>query len=476
MTPLFKKFLGINWILMLTMAGLLTFGVYAIYNATYFRDDSAFNLHLKWKDQLTWVGLGLPFLFGAALIDYKWVRWACWPMYLAGIGGLVYLHLFGQEVKGNKAWVYIGGLSVQPSQFAIMAGIIMLAVVFGELPRMWPVFRRPWLRIVLAGLLAGIPAGMVIKEDLGSGLVWGPVFLSMMLVGSIPFRYLITLVLGALCVIPLVYFFVLKDYQQARINTTWYLLTGQTEKVDTRGDGWVPNFVQIAVASAGFEGKGPLSEKVPDRRSIHHMFFPETEAHSDFIFGVISEEFGFRGSVLLLTSIALLLLQGVFIAFYARDQVGRLIVVGVVAMFFAHTFQNAGMNLSMLPVIGLPMPFISYGGTFMIVTLFLMGMMQSVWVHRGRTRGRCRGSRRLSGLTLAVVRLGFAAFLMDARIDGCHARGAELGTSFGSGPGQCAGRAFAGCGRHAGFRTENPAGFAVRPGAAGSWQSDLARP
>lgn len=380
MTPLFRKFIGINWILMLTMAGLLAFGVFSIYNASYFREASDYAL--KWKQQLTWISIGVPFLFGACLIDYKWVRWACWPMYLAGIGGLVYLHFKGIEINGNKNWVIIAGQSVQPSQFAIMSGILMLAVVFGDLPRVWSAFRRPWLRILVGGLLAGVPAAMVIKEDLGSGLVWGPVFLAMMLVGSIPFRYLITLLLGALCVIPLVYFFVLKDYQQARIDTTWYLLTNQSEKVDTRGHGWVPNFVQTAVASAGFEGKGPLSEKVPEHRTIHRMFFPEAEAFSDYIFGVICEEFGFRGAVLLLTGIALLLIQGVFMAFYSRDQLGRLLIVGVVTMFFAHTFQNAGMNLCMLPVIGLPMPFISYGGTFMIVTLFLMGMVQSVWVHR----------------------------------------------------------------------------------------------
>jgi len=382
MTPLFKKFLGINWILMLTLAGLLSFGIYSIYNASYFRVDSPMNLDTKWKDQINWIGLGVPFLFGAALLDYKWLRWACVPIYLTGIAGLVYLELFGVEVKGNKAWVEIAGQRMQPSQFDIMAGIVMLAVIFGELPRIWGVFRRPWLRIIVGGIAAGIPACMVIKEDFGSGLVWGPVFIAMLLVGSIPFRYIITLVLSVLCVVPIMYFFVLKPYQQARIYTTWYLLTNQMEKVDMRGDGWVPNYVQTAVASAGFEGKGPLSAKVSDQRTIHRMFFPEGEAHSDFIFGVICEEFGFRGAVLVLSAIALLLLQGVFVAFCARDQVGRLLVVGVVAMFFAHTFQNAGMNLCMLPVIGLPMPFISYGGTFMIVTLFLMGMMQSVWVHR----------------------------------------------------------------------------------------------
>ncbi|HCN30331.1 MAG TPA: rod shape-determining protein RodA [Verrucomicrobiales bacterium] len=385
MTPLFRKFIGINWILFLIMGGLLAFGVYAIFTATHFReDDDGLGLALKWRDQLRWIGLGAPIFFAAALMDYKWLRWACLPIYLAGIGGLVYLDMYGVEVKGNKAWVYIGGMSVQPSQFAILGGIIMLAVVFGELPRIWPVFRRPWLRILLAAVVAGIPGAMVIKEDFGSGLVWGPVFLSMMLVGSIPFRYLITLVLGALCVTPLVYFFVLKDYQQARIDTTWHMLTNQMEKVNVRGDGWVPNFVQIAVASAGFEGKRAARQVLGEDavRTVHTSFFPKTEAHSDFLFGVISEEFGFRGSVLLLTSMALLLVWCVFMAFYSRDQMGRLLIVGVVAMFFAHTFQNAGMCVNLVPVIGLPMPFISYGGTFMIVTLFLMGMVQSVWVHR----------------------------------------------------------------------------------------------
>ena len=379
MTPLFKKFLGINWVLMLTMAALIAFGVYAIYNASGFRETA--NLGLKWREQMTYALIGLPFLFIPALIDYKWVRWACWPIYLIGIAGLIYTMKFGVEIQGNRSWIIIFGRSVQPSQFAIMGGILTLAVVFGELPRMVPAFRRPWLRIFVAAIIGGIPAALIIKEDLGSGLVWGPLFLAMMLVGSIPFRYMITMLLSVLCVVPVVYFFALSGNQQARIDTTWYMLTNQMEKVDTRGAGWVPNYVQIAVASAGFEGKGPESSKVPDQRSIHRMFFPD-ESINDFIFGVIAEEFGFRGSVLLLTGIALLLFQGVFVSFYARDQLGRLIVVGVVAMWFAHTFQNAGMNLGMLPVIGLPMPFISAGGTFLIVCMFLMGMVNSVWVHR----------------------------------------------------------------------------------------------
>ncbi len=379
MTPLFKKFLGMNWLMVLNIVALVVFGVYAIYNASAHKEELEFAN--KWSDQVRWALIGMPFFFAASLIDYKWIRWACLPMYLAGIGGLVAVMIWGVEINGNKAWIRVAGQMVQPSQFAIMSGILILAIIFGELPRLLPVFRRPWLRIMMAGMIAGVPALMVIKEDLGSGLVWGPVFLSMMLIGSIPFRYLITLLLCVVSVVPLVYVFVLKPYQQTRINSTWYMMTNQMDKVNLQDEGWVAKHLQIAVSTGGIEGKGPLSMKVPDQASIHRTFFPH-ESINDFIFGVIGEEFGFRGCLVTLGLMLLLLLQGVFVAFCARDQLGRLIVVGVVAMFFVHTFQNAGMNLVMLPVIGLPMPFVSYGGTFVVVTLFLMGMVQSVWVHR----------------------------------------------------------------------------------------------
>ncbi len=379
MTPLFKKFLGLNWSLFLNMAALIVFGVYSIYNASAYKEGPA--LSLKWRDHIIFAIAGLPLFFGAALIDYKWVRWACVPAYLIGIGGLVAVELIGIEKGGNKAWLDIGGQSVQPSQFAITAGVLILAVILGDLPRFLPVFRHHFLRVLAAVIVAGIPAAMVAKEDLGSGLVWGPVFLGLMLAGSVPFRYLIVLVLGVLCVVPLVYFFGLKDYQKLRIDTPLYMNTGRTHMVDMQKEGWVPRHLELAIGSAGLEGKGPLSVKVPDGRSVHRSFFPN-ESINDFIFAVIAEEFGFRGALFMLALMLLLLLLSLFVAYNARDQLGRLIAVGVVAIFFAHTFQNAGMNMNILPVIGLPIPFISYGGTFLLVSMFLMGMVQSVWIHR----------------------------------------------------------------------------------------------
>jgi rod shape determining protein RodA len=115
---------------------------------------------------------------------------------------------------------------------------------------------------------------------------------------------------------------------------------------------------------------------------VHRTFYSETESINDFIYSVIVEEFGFRGGLMQIVGTAFLLLQCIFVAFYARDNLGRLVVVGVTGMMFAHAMQNMGMNVLMMPITGLPLPFISYGGTFLVVCMFLMGLAQSVWVHR----------------------------------------------------------------------------------------------
>jgi rod shape determining protein RodA len=379
MTPLFRKFLGINWVLFLNMMLLLAWGIYAIYNASSFREGAA--LSSKWRDQVVWSGLGLVVYFAAALVDYKWMRWGAPFMYLLGIAGLIAAMFLAVETKGSKSIIHLGALNFQPSQFAIAATIVSLGVVLGDLHRVLPIFRHHWVRLGVSGILAVVPMAMVLKEpDLGSAMVYGPVVVAMLLVGSIPFRYLITLFLCVMCVLPLAYFFGLKSYQKKRVEVFMDML--MNKKVDTLGDAYMANHIQIAVGSAGFEGKGPLSIKVPEQRSVHRTFFSETESINDFIYSVIVEEFGFRGGLMQIVGTAFLLLQCIFVAFYARDNLGRLVVVGVTGMMFAHAMQNMGMNVLMMPITGLPLPFISYGGTFLVVCMFLMGLVQSVWVHR----------------------------------------------------------------------------------------------
>ncbi len=380
MTPLFRKFLGMNWLLLVNMLGLLIWGIYAIYNASAFRIDEPF-LAGRWRAQAEWSGIGMVVFLVAALIDYKWVRWGAWLIWVIGMIGLVAVSYYGVLLNGDRSRFVFGSIQVQPSQIAIVGTILVLAVVLGDLHRIIPAFRHHWLRLLVSGLLAVVPMAMVLKQpDLGSAAVYGPVVVCMLLVASIPFRYLISLTLIVASVVPLVYFFGLKPYQKARVEVFYKILTNQ--KVNLQNEAWMANNIQLAVGSAGFDGKGPMSEKVPERRSVHRTVFSKTESINDFIFAVIIEEFGFQGAVLQIAATALLLLQCIFVAFYARDHVGRLIAIGVVAMLAAHSLQNMGMILGVMPITGIPLPFVSYGGTFLVVCFFQMGMIQSIWIHR----------------------------------------------------------------------------------------------
>jgi rod shape determining protein RodA len=137
----------------------------------------------------------------------------------------------------------------------------------------------------------------------------------------------------------------------------------------------------MAVGKAGWKGVGWKASA--EQGSLHaKAFIPKDTAHNDYIFAVIAEEFGFRGSLLLLTAFALLLIQGLFIAFYSRDVCGRLLACLVVALFFAHVFESIGMCVLLMPITGIPLPLVSYSGTFVVICMLLLGLVQSVWVHR----------------------------------------------------------------------------------------------
>lgn len=380
MTPLFRKFLGMNWLLLVTILGLLIFGIFAVYSASYFREGEV--LSNKWREQIVWICLGLVVLVSVALFDYRWIRWACPVFYVGSIGVLIYTEFFGVELSGGKQWISVAGKSVQPSQLAISSGILTSAVVLAELQKIWAVFRNGFLRLAVSAVIVAVPMVLVLKQgDFGSAMVWAPVAASMWIVAGIPFRYLITITLIVLTLLPLAYFFGFKDHQQKRITTYLDVLKGK--KVDTRGDAYAIHHVTMAIGSAGWEGKGFKASKVPGRRSINHLgFIAQTVAINDYIFAVVAEEQGFRGSLILISALHFLLFQLLFVAYYSRDQLGRLLVVGVFAMLATHIFQNIGMCLGLVPITGLPLPLISYGGTFMLSVLFLLGMAQSVWIHR----------------------------------------------------------------------------------------------
>ena len=375
MTPLFRKFLGLNWMLFANVMALLLFGVFAVYSAGWMREDS--DLASKWRDQVYWILLGLIFFFIAALIDYKWIKYLGIPVYLIATGLLIYTTFYGTEINGTRAWLDLGPILLQPSQLAIGAGIIALALILCSMHKIHPVLRNPFVRLAVTGIVAAIPFLFVLYQgDFGSAIVWVPVYGAMILIGNVPFRYLIVIILTVTMFLPFAFFFGLKDYQKKRITVQIDMLQGK--KVDVLNEAYSAYNNLLAIGSGGWSGKG---FKNPDTINNKGFISPDT-AINDFIFAVLAEEHGFRGSLLMLGGFMLLLLQCIYVAFYSRDMMGRLVVVGVVGLIFAHVYQNVGMNLLIMPITGIPLPFISYGGTFMVVTLFLMGLVQSVWVHR----------------------------------------------------------------------------------------------
>jgi rod shape determining protein RodA len=368
MTPLLRKLLGLNWLLLLTMLALAIFGVVAIYSATYMREESVASEF--WRKQANWVAVGFLAFIVTSLIDYRWVRWGALPMYLAGIVFLVLTKFIGTKVYGSRSWLHIGPVNFQPAQVAVVAGIMVLALFLSHNQ-----FRdmHPMLKLLLCGVIVGAPCLLImLQPDLGETIIWGPVLLALLFVGGIPLRYLICIVLIVAAMIPIAINLGLKPYQQERI--TAFI----NPEIDKQGSAWAINQSLIAIGSGGWSGKG---FKAPNTQ-IEMGFLPATAVHNDYIFSAIGEQWGFVGGMFLVGAFALLLLTCLFVAFFAGDQFGLLLSIGITSLIFTHIFQNVGMTISLLPITGVPLPLISYSGSFVLMIMFGLGIVNSVWIHR----------------------------------------------------------------------------------------------
>src|SRR6266576_4570682 len=366
MTPFLRKLLGLNWLLLANMLALGIFGVIAIYSATYMREDSV--AAEFWRKQANWVIVGFFAFMVTSLIDYHWVRWGALPTYLAGLFFLILTRFFGQKVYGARSWLHIGPINFQPAQLSVVAGIMVLALFLSQFRQM-----HPMLRLLLCGAIVGAPCLLILMQpDLGETIIWAPVLLALLFVGGLPLRYLICIILIAAIMMPFAIYLGLKPYQQQRI--TAFI----DPEIDKQGSAWAINQSLIAIGSGGWSGKG---FKAPNTQ-VEMGFLSATAVHNDYIFSAIGEQWGFVGGILLLGGFALLLLTCLFVAFLAGDQLGLLLVVGITALIFTHIFQNMGMTIAMLPITGVPLPLISYSGSFVLMIMFGLGLVNSVWIHR----------------------------------------------------------------------------------------------
>lgn len=347
-----------DWGLLLASTLLVVFGLTALYSATYGWAPSYF------KRQLMWLGLSLPGAFILAAVDpLFWAKRSRW-LYLLNVGMLLFVDVFGKEAKGAQRWLILpGGYQLQPSEFAK----IMLIITLGTLlARMGDEVRTP--RGFLITLLhIGVPALLIFKQpDLGTSIVVAVIWLGMLYLAPAKGRYLaLTMLLGLLAFAGMWQFNILKDYQKARLESFI------NPEADPRQSGYHILQSRIAIGSGQFAGKGYMHGI---QKELHYI----PEQHTDFIFAVIGEEGGFAGSMLMLGLYAFFLTRVWRVMAGAREPCYRLMAGGILAMFTFHTFTNLAMTMGLFPVVGIPLPFISMGGSMLMVGIASVGLLMGI--------------------------------------------------------------------------------------------------
>lgn len=377
--------------------GLMLVGVAFIYSATMVNESamSAPLLSQVWLRQAVWYGVGLGLAAALCLVDYRTLaRWAMvvyWGTILLLAGVLI--PGIGAMRFGARRWIDLGFFQFQPSEFAKLAFILALGHYLSrpvdEL-RLHRVFWRGIGMMVLPFLL------IMLEPDLGSALVLLPTGFIMMFVGGTPRRYLVRIlavlgVLGTLFVVEVLFAppnwqIKLEDYQRRRLLVYFgvdYAPPGATkaEKEKYRkqqfDDSHNVRQALISVGSGGLTGKG---WREGTQNALGYL--PRAVAHNDFIFSVIAEEKGFVGSLTVLTLYGLVLFTGLRVAGQARDRLGRLLAVGIVTLLYSHVFINIGMNIRLMPVTGVPLPLLSYGGSSVLSSLIALGLLQNIHIYR----------------------------------------------------------------------------------------------
>ena len=381
-----------DWPLLLATGALGVVGVLFIFSATGEGAQTQPLYRQTFFLQLLWIAVGLGAAAAACLADYgKLARWSR-VVYWGAMAALVAVLVMGKVVLGGKRWLSLGFINIQPSEFAKIAFIFVLA---DFLSRPVEELRQP--RVFFAALgYAALPFVLILREpDLGSALVFLSVCLAMMFVAGVPNRYLGKL---AGCVVPVVGVMlalilygpgnlnIVKPYQKVRL-LSFFGVGNRKDKTDKKeteaarremeAASYNVNQSLISVGSGGMFGKGW-------RQGTQHelRYLPQAGASNDFIFSVIAEEEGFVGSVVILALYSVLLLSGIKVAAQARDRLGQLLAIGVVTLLFTHVFINIGMNIRLMPVTGIPLPLLSYGGSSVVCSLIAIGVLHNVHMYR----------------------------------------------------------------------------------------------
>lgn len=341
-------------------------GLFNLYSATH--GPHSTEVESLFLQQVVWLFAGWSLFFVLTFLDYMWITKITWIVYIINTGALIYTDFFGKVVLGGQRWIDLKFFRYQPSETMKLCLIFILAKIL--------ITRNPLGKgmgikeLFFPFLLIIIPFALTVKQpDLGTAMMLLLIGSTMLYFVKIRKSIIVVLTMLALVAVPVVWKYGLKDYQRNRVMT--FLEPDQ----DPQGKGYNSIQSRIAVGSGKFFGKG---FRMGTQSQLE--FLPER--HTDFIYSVLSEEWGFVGSFIVIFTFGLLFKVCFEIATQARDKYGALLTMGVTAYVFWHMFINVGMVLGLLPIVGVPLPLLSYGGSGMLTTMAGLGLISSVAYRR----------------------------------------------------------------------------------------------
>ncbi len=358
----FISFRDFDWVLLAFVLIICAVGTFEIYSAT--RQTKFIGFQAK---QVYWIIGGLILMFLASIVNYQALLENIHWFYIASILSLLAVAAVGTRVLGAKRWIKLpGGQHFQPSEWIKLVLILALAKYFSDLAGR----DVTWSDIFKAFLIVGVPMALVLKQpDLGTSLTYIPVLICALFLGGIKFKHAITiLLLGTVMIYP-VWRWGLKPYQKARLTSF------SEPEADPRGSGYQIQQSLIAVGSGGLTGKGAMKGS-----QTQGAFIPIP--YTDFIFAAYAEEHGFVGCLMVLLLYFIVLMRLIQNAQTAPDRAGTLIIMGVVAVLVFHILVNVGMVVGYMPVTGIPLPLMSYGGSSVLFTFLALGIVNNIRMRR----------------------------------------------------------------------------------------------
>jgi rod shape determining protein RodA len=356
----YRSIRDFDWALIIVTLALCGLGVLQIYSAT---------AGAKWQDawwkQIVWVISGLAMMWAAANIDYHALLGRVFYLYVGGVALLVTTAVLGNKVFGSTRWIRIGGFTLQTSEFVKIVLVLLVAKYLTDLKTE----ELEWKHLArLAGFVA-VPMLLVMKEpDLGTSLTYLPILICGVLMAGLRWKYLLLILSVLVVTLPIGYHF-LKPYQKDRLVSFIY------PDRDPKGTGFQVIQSRIAVGNGGMWGRG-----AKESSQTHLGFLPVP--HTDFIFSSFAEEHGFVGIVIALVLYFLLIMEVVQNAQTATDNAGLYVCMGVAALLLFHVLVNVGMVVGRMPITGIPLPLMSYGGSNTWSIFLMLGLVNSVRLHR----------------------------------------------------------------------------------------------